>query len=121
MLALRIREEYDKEPSLITVAGPRLGNGGFAEHYRAVMPSTPAFHLVHDRDEVITSNVELWDGLGFEHGTCHTLCVCVCVCVCVCISLSLSLSRSLPLSLQPSLTLAPFHSLPFSFARVSSG
>ena len=24
-------------------------------------------HLVHDKDEVLTSNTKLWDDLGFEH------------------------------------------------------
>jgi len=67
MLALKLREHSGREPSLITVAGPKLGNGEFREHYRSMMPRTPAFHCVHDTDDVISSNTRLWDDLGFAH------------------------------------------------------
>mmetsp|Transcript_2430 Transcript_2430/g.5090 ORF Transcript_2430/g.5090 Transcript_2430/m.5090 type:complete len:307 (-) Transcript_2430:179-1099(-) len=53
------------EPDLITVAGPRLGDAAFAQHYRETCP--PAFHLVHDDDDVLKSNTKLWDDLGFQH------------------------------------------------------
>lgn len=67
MIALKLRERLEIEPSLITIAGPRLGNGAFREHYRSLMPRTPAYHMVHDTDDVIASNTQLWDDLGFEH------------------------------------------------------
>ena len=67
MLALKLREHSGREPSLITVAGPKLGNGEFREHYRSMMPRTPAFHCVHDTDDVISSNTRLWNDLGFAH------------------------------------------------------
>ncbi len=54
-----------REAELITVAGPRLGNGAFARHVRATC--LPATHLVHGEDAVIKSNAKLWDDLGFEH------------------------------------------------------
>lgn len=57
--------EAGRELDLITVAGPRLGNGAFASHFRETCGA--ATHLVHDEDEVLQSNVELWDRLGFEH------------------------------------------------------
>ena len=57
--------EAGRQAELVTVAGPRLGNGAFAKHYQEQCP--PAVHLVHDEDEVLSSNVALWDGLGFEH------------------------------------------------------
>ena len=47
------------------VAGPRMGNAAFASLVRASGPR--ALHLVHAEDEVLASNVELWDRLGFEH------------------------------------------------------
>jgi hypothetical protein len=64
LLALHARAA-GREVELITVAGPRLGNAAFAEHYRK--KCAPAVHLVHEDDDVLKSNVELWDNLGFEH------------------------------------------------------
>ena len=40
-----------RQAELITVAGPRLGNAAFAEHFRRTVHA-PAIHLVHDDDEV---------------------------------------------------------------------
>jgi len=55
-----------RQAELITVAGPRLGNAAFAEHFRRTVHA-PAIHLVHDDDEVLQSNTQRWDDLGFEH------------------------------------------------------
>ena len=52
-------------PELVTVAGPRLGNAAFAAHFRE--QCSEAVHLYHDDDDVLKSNRELWDNLGFEH------------------------------------------------------
>jgi len=54
------------QPELITIAGPRLGNHAFAQHYRQRC-TIPAIHLLHDNDEVIKSNKGIWDDLGFEN------------------------------------------------------
>jgi len=54
------------DASLVTVAGPRLGDDKFARHFRECCES-PAVNLVHDQDDVIQSNQRLWDDLGFEH------------------------------------------------------
>jgi len=64
LLALYAREA-GRDAELLTVAGPRLGNGAFATVLRESGPL--AAHLVHDEDAVLNSNVELWDRLGFEH------------------------------------------------------
>ena len=74
MLALKFREVYDREAELITVAGPKLGNADFGQHFRDCMPGSPAYHLLHDKDEVITSNAELWSNLGFEHVGTQVMC-----------------------------------------------
>jgi len=55
-----------REVDLLTVAGPRLGNGAFGQHFREVTGAAPT-HLMHDDDEVLKSNVDLWDRVGFEH------------------------------------------------------
>jgi hypothetical protein len=55
-----------REAELITVAGPRLGDGAFAKFYRETC-SLPATHLIHDTDDVLSSNTQLWDRLNFEH------------------------------------------------------
>lgn len=54
-----------RQAELITIAGPRLGNGAFARHMRGTC--LPAMHLVHSNDAVVKSNAKLWDDLGFEH------------------------------------------------------
>ena len=54
-----------RQAELITIAGPRLGNGAFASHVRGTC--LPAMHLVHGNDAVVKSNAKLWDDLGFEH------------------------------------------------------
>ena len=64
LLALKC-EAAGLTPELITVAGPRLGDAAFASHYRERCGE--AVHLVHERDEVLTSNTKLWDDLGFAH------------------------------------------------------
>lgn len=53
MLAL-YANEAGRDAELITVAGPRLGNGAFAARYQQICP--PAVHLVHDDDEVPLSS-----------------------------------------------------------------
>lgn len=55
-----------RDASLITMAGPRLGTESFAAYFREQCP-LPAVHLLHDDDEVISSNQRLWDDLGFAH------------------------------------------------------
>mmetsp|Transcript_104381 Transcript_104381/g.164808 ORF Transcript_104381/g.164808 Transcript_104381/m.164808 type:complete len:362 (+) Transcript_104381:42-1127(+) len=52
-------------PELMTLAGPCLGNRAFANYFKE--KCSPAYHLVHDDDEVLNSNSDLWDRLGFEH------------------------------------------------------
>jgi len=55
-----------RDAELLTVAGPRLGNDAFAQYFREQCPRS-AVHLMHDDDEVLQSNVELWDRVGFAH------------------------------------------------------
>lgn len=64
LLGLHLASE-GREAELLTIAGPRLGNAAFAEFYRS--RCAPATHLVHDDDQVLQSNTQLWDDLGFEH------------------------------------------------------
>jgi len=58
--------EAGRQAELITIAGPRLGDAAFAAHYRKRC-AIPASHLVHDADDVLRSNTDLWNRLGFEH------------------------------------------------------
>lgn len=66
LLALHLAAAGRRDLELITVAGPRLGDGAFARHFRDAVPAA-ASHLVHDDDAVLSSNTQLWDDLGFEH------------------------------------------------------
>lgn len=54
-----------RDASLVTVAGPRLGNAAFAEC--VAQSGADVTHLLHSDDEVIKSNAKLWDDLGFCH------------------------------------------------------
>ena len=51
---------------LVTFAGPRIGDAGFAAHFDSVLGSRTT-HLVHDLDPVLAQNQPLWDFLGFVH------------------------------------------------------
>jgi len=72
LLALHLHAA-GRDAALLTVAGPRLGDAAFAQLFRERC-TIPAVHLVHDDDEVLASNVELWDRLGFEHVGCVVKC-----------------------------------------------
>jgi len=66
LLALYARAR-GMDTSLVTVAGPRLGTKAFAAYFRESCGEGSAVHLLHDADDVIRSNKQLWDNLGFEH------------------------------------------------------
>ena len=51
---------------LVTFAGPRVGDVGFANSFNGVL-GTRTTHLVHDLDPVLAQNQPLWDVLGFVH------------------------------------------------------
>ena len=54
-----------KASELVTFAGPRVGDAGFAARFDRVVPQTT--HIVHDRDPVLAQNQPLWNFLGFKH------------------------------------------------------
>lgn len=96
LIALRLLDA-GRPAELLAVAGPRLGNGAFAEYFRrkceansaagamhlvrddktirtscsehrnAVTADAGAAWQVHDEDGVLSSNTELWDRLRFVH------------------------------------------------------
>ena len=66
MITLHLHEA-GRAAELITVAGPKLGDRRFAEHFRERCGPERALHLFHDADDVLKSNVKLWSDLGFEN------------------------------------------------------
>lgn len=65
MCALLNSRESD-EDTLVTFAGPRVGDTAFASSFDRSL-GTRTTHLVHDLDPVLAQNQPLWNALGFVH------------------------------------------------------